>query len=68
MDEYDEINLAVVQVEYESHRERLNERPETARPATKPTSEKSGCGKMLLLLFLSLLFLAAIIISLNKIF
>lgn len=42
MDEYDEINLGVVQVEYESQRERLNERPETISPATGKTS-KIGC-------------------------
>lgn len=64
MDELDE-NIGIVSTSYEIERERLNERPETIRPATRPTktgkSSKIGYGALLLLIFAGLLFFAAII-------
>lgn len=43
MDEIDEANLGAVSTSYELERERLNERPETLRPATTGKRSKIGC-------------------------
>lgn len=63
MDYEDEINLAVVQTEYEREREKWNLTGDLAGTSAKPL----GCLSVFVKVFVGLLFLSAIIIFLDKV-